>query len=235
MTEGVGPGPQFLRLPEDNAREGFFEKSDFEALVKELPSDLQDYVRFGFLTGWRKGEISSLMWSDLNMETKMMRLRHAESKNGEARWIPLRGELWEVIQRRASARACKGPDGETFLSPLVFHRPSRRGRKFGDKVFEGEPIKDFGKAWKTACEKAKLTGKLFHDLRRSAARNMRRAGVIEQVAMHITGHKTPSMFRRYSISNEKHLEEAVLKTQDYLAKLPDKKQNIIDFPKASGE
>ncbi len=144
-------------------------------------------------------------------------------------------EVLTDLKNKPRARVCKGADGETFLSPLVFHRPTRRGRNFGDKFYEGEPIKDFEKSWKTACENAKLPGKLFHDLRRSAARNMRRAGVTEQVAMQITGHKTPSMFRRYSISNEKDLEEAVLKTQDYLAKLPDKKQNIIEFPKASAE
>jgi integrase len=235
ITEGAGNGPHFRRLPEDNAREGFFEKSEVEALVKELPDFLQDYTRFGFLTGWRKGEISSLLWADFDMEARTLRLPHTESKNREGRRIPLVGELWEIIQRRWNARACKGPNVETFLSPLVFHRPSRRGRKYGDKIIEGQPIKDFKKAWETACEKANLPGKLFHDLRRSAARNMRRAGVPEQVAMLITGHKTPSMFRRYSIGNDKDLEEAVLKTQDYLSRIPVDKQNILEFPKASGE
>ncbi len=147
--------------------------------------------------------------------------------------MPLIGELWELIQRQAKARACKGPNCETFLSPLVFHRKARIGRKFGDKALEGQPVKDFEKKWATACEKANVPGRLFHDLRRSAARNMRRAGVSEQVAMQITGHRTPSMFRRYSITNEKDLEEAVIRKQNYLSRIPDEKQNVIEFPKTA--
>jgi integrase len=57
--------PKFPRLPENNARQGFFERADFEAVVKLLPEDLQDFTRFGFLTGWRSGEIKSLAWSEI--------------------------------------------------------------------------------------------------------------------------------------------------------------------------
>jgi len=87
ISEALGNGPKIWKLPLNNAREDFFERPDFEALVKQLPEDLKDYARFGYLTGWRHGEISSLCWADLDMESQMMRLRHAESKNGEARKI----------------------------------------------------------------------------------------------------------------------------------------------------
>jgi hypothetical protein len=53
----VGETPEIRKLEEKNVREGFFERADFEALVKELPEDIQDFARFGYLTGWRKGEI----------------------------------------------------------------------------------------------------------------------------------------------------------------------------------
>jgi integrase len=67
ISEAVGNGPKIRKLPVNNAREGFFERPDFEALVNELPGDLKDYARFGYLTGWRHGEISSLSWADLDM------------------------------------------------------------------------------------------------------------------------------------------------------------------------
>jgi integrase len=210
----IGPGPVMPRLKE-RVREGFFERAEFEIITAKLPEDLQDFSRWGYFTGWRKSEISSLSWSELSMETRQLRLRGEFTKNDEPRMIPLMGELWEIIQRRWKARRYEGENGEMILSPLVFFRLKGRGVPVA-----GAPVTEFRKAWKAACEAAGKPEALFHDFRRTAVRNMMRAGVDRRVAMLISGHKTESIFERYNITDERDLEDAVRKTQEYVSQLP---------------
>jgi integrase len=194
--------PFIPRLSEiGNERQGFFETADFEAVSAKLPEYLRDFSRFGFVTGWRKGSIESLRWSDVGED--VIYLRAANSKTRKPETIPVEGELAGIIERRRSAAILKSEGNEPRFAEFVFHR-------------EGEPIGDFRKAWATACKEADLQPRMFHDLRRTASRNMIAAGVPQAVAMKITGHRTDSMFRRYAIVDEEQKREALAKTQQYL-------------------
>lgn len=201
------------RLPERNVRQGFFEREQFAALVAAAPEYLRDVCRFGYCTGWRRGEILTLRWSDVDMDGGAIRLRPEASKNGRGRTVVFDDTLWALMARRWHARLT-----ERGVADLVFHN-------------DGAPIVDFRRAWRSACIAAGLavtdpeTGKvlpdrLFHDLRRTAVRNMVRAGVPERVAMEVSGHKTRSMFERYNIVSEGDLREAARKTSLYVAALP---------------
>jgi integrase len=191
--------PEIRHLSEkDNVRRGFFTVQEFEDIVKHLPEALQDFCRFGFITGWRKGEISTLRWPDI--EDGVIRLRSENSKNREARHVPIEGELVELIKRRRGARAVKTPDG-LALANYVFHRG-------------GQQVREFRKSWTSACKAAKVH-RLFHDLRRSAVRNMIRGGISMTIAMRISGHKTANMFRRYDICDERDLKDAMKRVEEY--------------------
>ena len=72
-------------------------------------------------------------------------------------------------------------------------------------------IRDFRKVWKNACAAAGVPGRIPHDLRRTAVRNLERAGVPRSVAMQLTGHKTESVYRRYAIVSESDLAEGTAK------------------------
>ena len=210
----VGEVPVILKLPEKNIRQGFFEYDEFLRVHKYLPSDLKDYAHFDFLCGWRKGEVAKLTWEMIEVRSRILHLPPEFSKNGESRKIPLQGKLWEIIQKRQKLKGVKMPSGEICLVPLVFFRTHGRG-----VTGPWAPIKEFRKSWKSACDKAGVHGKLFHDLRRTAVRNLVRAGVDTKVAMLITGHKSESVFQRYNITSEDDLRDAIEKVNDYLGRL----------------
>jgi integrase len=203
--ERLGRTPFVPMLRPDNRRTGFFEGSEFEAVALNLPEPIADVARFAYASGWRRGEVISLTWEQIDRAAREVRL--PTSKNGRPRLIPLEGILWQIIERRWTARQYALPTGETAIAPLVFHR-------------RGRPVGDFRKAWAVACANAKVPGRLFHDLRRSAVRDFVRAGVSETVAMSITGHRTRSVFDRYDISSQRDKRTALLVTEAHREKGP---------------
>ena len=90
------------------------------------------------------------------------------------------------------------------------------------------PITSFIKAFKTACRKVGYPGRIPHDMRRSAVRNLERAGVPRSVAMKLTGHRTESVYRRYAIADRRDLDVAVerldLFTSEFTSRAEERKR-----------
>jgi integrase len=178
----------------DNARQGFFEEEDLQAILPHLPDHARCLVEFLYLTGWRSSEAFRLQWSDVDWKRQTVWLR--DSKNREPRIFPFKyhPRVEQVLREQREAVSRWEREHER-LCPSVFH-------------WRGRPIQKLRRSWTSACRAAGLAGKLLHDFRRTAVRNLIRAGVQQAIAMKITGHKTDSIFRRYLIVDEELLAQA---------------------------
>jgi integrase len=200
-AEKLSSKPKISLLEENNARQGFLDHAGFLALWENLPSYLKDPVTFLYLSGWRISEMRALEWRDVDLAGKVVRLRPEISKNKDGRLLPLSGELLDLFDHAREQRRLD--------CQFVFHT-------------DGKPIGDFRKAWKTACKAAGIAGTIVHDLRRTAVRNMVRAGIPERVAMRLSGHLTRDVFDRYTIASEADLAEAVGRLHAHLTQQPKK-------------
>jgi integrase len=191
--------PYIPSVTVDNARKGFFEPGDFAAVEKQLPESLRPLMRFLYLTGWRAGEALGLTWAGVDFAGGVVRLEPGVTKNREGREFPFAAlpQLAALLkEQRERTSALERNQGRIIAA--VFHR-------------DGRPIRSYAKAWKAACDAVGLPHHLVHDLRRTAVRNLERAGVSRSVAMKLTGHKTEAVYRRYAITSAADLSEGVAK------------------------
>lgn len=209
--------PRAPRVPayqENNTRQGFFEEPQLRAVQAHLPEDVAPIIEVAYITGWRvPSEILTRQWRHVDFEGQgWLRLEPGETKNREGRMFPMTPALRAALERQRE-RTTALEQAQDRIIPWVFHREGRR-------------IRGYRRAWLSACVAAGLgtevrnkDGKLLrkiahripHDFRRTAIRNLERAGVPRSAAMKMVGHKTESVYRRYAIVDEAMLREAAEK------------------------
>jgi len=191
-----------------NTRTGFFERAEFDRVRDALPEALRVIAVLAYFSGWRvPSEILPLTWDRVDFRAGTIRLDPQTTKNGEGRTLAFANlpELADMLRRqRLYTDGFELTTGRRIAH--VFHRA-------------GKPVKDFYVTWRTACREAGVPGRLLHDFRRSAARNLVQAGVPEAVAMRMTGHKTRSVFARYNIVSPADLEDATVKLAAHMETL----------------
>lgn len=206
-------------LKENNVRKGFFEHEQFLAFREALPPYLRPITTFGYKVGWRLDEVASLTWSNVDMTNGIVTLKVGETKNNEARTVYLDEELRETFRVQLNSQKQNG-----IITPYVFPAQDGTGK-----------IVNIRKAWSAACREVGIgygykldsayvqewegklpPGPIFHDLRRTAVRNMIRSEVPERVAMMVSGHKTRSVFDRYNIVNDADIKMAAARQEEYL-------------------
>jgi len=170
---------------------------EHENLLNALPAELKLLFVIAFHVGCRRGELLRLRWPQVNLSGREIRLYQGETKNDEGRTLPIYGDMLPWFELAHTEHFEKYPDCE-----WVFHRDGRR-------------IVDFRGAWAEACDRSGVPALHFHDLRRTAVRNMERAGIPRSVAMKISGHKTESVYRRYAIVSQRDLRDAAAKMDEF--------------------
>ena len=139
-------------------------------------------VKLALHTGMRQGEIQSLTIDHVDLKRRVIRL--TESKNGSGRTVPLTKRALSVMRA-----AVKNPARPKDTELVFFGEPGRDGQRRG---YEFKP------AWFRAVRAAKLKGFRFHDLRHEAVSRLVEAGLSDQEAASISGHKSMQMLRRYT-------------------------------------
>lgn len=203
-----------IALPDEGpARKGFFSREDLEALCRHLPAPIDDMARVMFITGWRvDSEVLPLEWRHVDFAANELRLDAEMTKTDEGRVFVMTDELRALLLRLQVEHQARVKAGQ--MVPWVFVRMLADAR---GGVKTPRPVRSIRKAWRNACRAAGLPGRIPHDFRRTAARNMVRAGIPERVAMKLTGHKTRSVFDRYNIVSDTDLSEAAAKLNDQRA------------------
>ncbi len=186
--------PHFPKLAESNARQGFLEDVQYRKLLEScLEIWFQAIVEVGATYGWRVGELVKLRVNQINLANRTIRLHPGTTKNKEGREVKMTESVHNLL-----GLCVEGKESDDY----VFTRPN------------GKRVTDFRGTWDNARKAAGVPELLFHDLRRTAARNFRNAGIAEGVIMKIGGWKTRSVFERYAIVAHSDVENALDKLEE---------------------
>src|SRR5260370_28147413 len=146
------------------------------------------FLELAYRLGWRKSEILGLRVRQVDLKSCTIRLDPGTTKNGEGREGHMTPRIYQLAKEAVHD---KRPDDF-----LLTRKGNRR-------------VLDFRQTWEKLCAMAGLDALLVHDLRRSADRNIRGAGVAESVVMEIGGGETKNVFFCYYIWTRKDRKQAM--------------------------
>jgi integrase len=177
-------------LKENNERDRVLSQEEYARLLAYCPAYLRPVVMLAYQTGTRRGEILKLTWGMVDLKKRGINLTPEVCKTNEGRFVPLKKEMVEVFKSM--------PQGLPGVA--VFTR--------GGKPITSSTIRvglDIG------CKRAGIENFTFHDLRHTFNTNAFMAGVPIPIIMKITGHKSLTMFKRYTTITTEDLKAAVSK------------------------
>jgi len=191
----LDPIPIVHRLPRTAHRTGTVEAGDLAAILDALPEKYRAPIRFLHSTGWREGEALGLVWARVDLAAGELRLD--TSKSGDPRLLHFGRDstLAQLLTDVAASRRT--------ISPYVF--PGRAGSRMDRTALQ--------KAWRRACIATGVPTALIHDLRRTAVRDFRRAGVPLAVAMGTVGHRSLTVHQGYSVVAAQDQEEGLARLE----------------------
>ena len=186
--------PKFPKLAENNIRKGFLEDGQYRKLVEYCPELwFRGLVECGRTYGWRVSELLTMRVAQVDVAQRVIRLEPGTTKNRDGREVMMTGAVCQLLSALVHSKVA---------DDFVFTRAN------------GKPVRDFRVTWQNACGHAGVPELLFHDLRRTGARNLRRAGVAEGIIMKIGGWRTRSVFERYAIVSRSDMNDAILKLEE---------------------
>jgi integrase len=190
---------------DSNARDRVLSTEEFDRLMNALPFHTRAIVATGYYAGMRKGEVVNLTWDKVDLKSRIISLEAADTKDREARRVPICDALHKILEKVPKA---------------IHDKEVHKNHVF---LFGGKPITDFRTALRKACRIAEIPygrgtkgGFVFHDTRHCFNTNMRKSGVPESVIMKITGHSTREMFLRYDTVDATDTRKAVDQMEGFL-------------------
>jgi integrase len=170
------------------SEDGEFTQAQFAKLLTALPALVQPLARFVYATGMRISEPLGLRWHEVDVERAELRINGRRTKNGTQKVLYLAGAPLAILKAQAKKR-----DGEFVFhndgKPITYDRAIYYFQTAYDAV-KGSPQFQDAK-FTDADGESRTPG--WHDLRRTFARNARRAGVADSEIMNIAGWKTHAM------------------------------------------
>jgi integrase len=188
---------QFAR--ENNGRTRFLTHEEEVRLLACCIPSIKPLVVTALHTGFRRSELLSLTWHDIDFHRRVITVRAAYAKNGESRSIPMNNVLIELL------RVMKGDgpkDGSVFCTS------------------KGTPHRDFRTTFSRIVQRAGIKDFMFHDLRHCFASRLVMASVDLPTVQALMGHKNVTMTMRYTHLSANHKQQAVAMLEHFVEKVP---------------